>query len=395
VKREWRWRWLAGAGGLLVVIGLVLAIVLASGSSEPRRRVTSTPVHITVPPSLAAAKPAPAGEQLGASVNLLFNTPGLPGSLLAVQLRALRATGATIARSDAFWEASEPQAPVHGVHHYVWAFDDRVAGLLALFRLRWLPILDYSAPWAESTPGQDHSAPRSASDYAAYAGAFAARYGPGGSFWREHPSLPDLPVQTFEIWNEPDNSEFWSGGANAALYAELYAQARVAIDAADPSARVIVGGLTNAGAYLPALLSALPELRGHIDGVAVHPYGTPAVVLGKLAAARATMDSLGMESVPLYATEFGWTTYPPGSLDYVAAARRPAYIASTLAELGQRVCGLVLASFYTWYSARQNPADPQDWFGIDSSTGAPTADTDAFTAGLHEAAAPGPGRPCG
>ena len=119
-----------------------------------------------------------------------------------------------------------PTPPAAGVHHYDWAFDDRVAGLLAQAGLQWLPVLDYSVAWAQSIPGQDHSPPRSAADYAAYAGAFAARYGPGGTFWAAHPELVAKPVTTIEIWNEPDNGEFWTPTPNAAAYADMYAGAR-------------------------------------------------------------------------------------------------------------------------------------------------------------------------
>ena len=93
------------------------------------------------------------GVQFGANVNYLFNGSDFTAAQVAVQLDALRHTGATIARTDAFWEASEPAAPVDGVHSYQWAFDDRVVGTLAAHGLRWLPIIDYTAPWAQSVPG--------------------------------------------------------------------------------------------------------------------------------------------------------------------------------------------------------------------------------------------------
>jgi hypothetical protein len=328
-------------------------------------------------------------------VNLLFNGQGPPAPTIAAQLKALQATGATVARSDAFWEASEPTAPVGTHHTFVWTFDDQIATALATAGLRWLPVLDYTAPWDQSVAGQDHSPPRSNTDYAAYAEAFAARYGPQGTFWDLHPELPRLPVQTFEIWNEPDNAEFWTPQPNAADYAALYAAARSAIDTVDPTARVVIGGLTNRlASFLPAMLAAMPSLRGHIDGVGVHPYGTPRVALARVRTARAALRLLGLSNVPLYATEFGWTTRFPGALDYVAAAKRPHYILRTLAELGHGRCGLAAAVIYTWYSPEQNPADSQQWYGISGLTGSGTADTAALTFGLHAAAAGGQAPPC-
>jgi len=399
---------LVALGVFVIVAALVLGL-LDSGSVTRGRTRVGGPSQIAVTPSPPAgsttagstttpappARPAPRTQQFGASVNWLFNTAN-PPQVIAAQLQALRATGVTLARTDALWEASEPHAPIGGVHHFDWTLDDTVAGDLAAHRLRWLPILDYSAPWAQSVPGQDHSPPSSSADYADYAGAFAARYGPDGAFWRAHPELPAEPVGAYEIWNEPDSGVFWVPTPDATRYAELYAAARVAIIGADPAARVIVGGLTNPTVFLPAMLTAQPSLRGHIDGVAVHPYGTPAVVLKKIKADRAALIALGMADVPLYATEFGWTTAPPGARDYVQAKRRADYIFRTTTALGHLDCGLAASLLYTWYTPQRDPSDPQDWFGIDSLTGAPTADSAAFARGLRRAQAPAPTLPlCG
>jgi hypothetical protein len=384
---------------LVAVVALVVGLssggggrsstVATSASASTSSLTSTTTTASTTPAALAPAQPAPSGEELGASVNLLFNSLSYSPAQIATQLQALAATGVTTARSDALWQASEPAAPVGGVHTYAWGFDDTVAGDLAAHRLRWLPILDYSAPWAESVPGQSHSPPASAADFAAYAGAFAARYGSGGSFWRSHPDLPVEPVLTYEIWNEPDQGEFWSPTPDAARYADLYVAAREAIDAADPAARVIIGGLTHPTDFLPAILAARPQLRGHIDGVAIHPYGVPLVVLSRIRQARATLNTQGMSSVPLYVTEFGWTTSPPGALDYVPAGLRPGYIEQTVTALGHLNCGLAAAVLYTWFSPQQNSADSQEWYGINGVSGDATPDTVAFTRGLRAATARG------
>ena len=329
--------------------------------------------------------PAAAPEQFGANVNLLFNGQLLSGERLDAELAALRATGATLARSDAPWEVSEPSPPDNGVHRYDWAFDDRIAGALAAHGLRWLPIIDYSAVWAQSLPGRDHSPPTSDVDYAAYAAAVAARYGQGGSFWRAHPGLTALPVRELEIWNEPDSRLFWIPAPDAARYALLYAAARDAIHAVDPGARVLVGGLTDEPTFLPAMLAADPSVRRRIDAVAIHPYGaTPAAVLARVAEARRVLDALGLVTVPLYVTEFGWTTSPPGTLDWLPRARRPGYVETTLAGLSRSGCGVAAALLYTWFSPARDPADPQQWFGISGSG----VDVGAFAAGVRQAGRP-------
>ncbi|HUO74610.1 MAG TPA: hypothetical protein VMU39_27825 [Solirubrobacteraceae bacterium] len=408
---EGRWtRRLILAGGALVVaaLGAAVVLVVAGGSSTRRSRTTATastrsgatatttpapglPAAPTPAPPGPPAQPAPSGpEQFGVSVNRLFNDLIYTPAQIDAQLAALRTTGATVARTDAFWEGAEPAAPVGGVHHYDWRFDDSIAASLASHDLTWLPIIDYTAYWAETIPGRDHSPPAVPDDYAAYAAAFAQRYGPGGAFWVEHPALAAKPVGTYEIWNEPDGAAFWNPTPNAAAYADLYARARDAILAVQPSARVIVGGLAGPATFLPAMLAARPALRGHVDGVAIHPYGaTPLGVLTIVRSVRAVMSSLGMARVPLYVTEFGWTTRPPTARAYVSAALRPGYLRGTLQALRHVDCSVAMTIVYTWVTPERNPKDGEDWFGIHSPSGAATVDSRAFTAGLRAAATPG------
>jgi hypothetical protein len=379
-------RWALGA--VLVAAAVVAGVVIAITTSGPAPRPHTKPrAPVSAP---APALPAPSGQAFGVNVNRLFNDLSYSQAQIDAQLAAVRATGATLARSDALWQAAEPHAPLAGRHTYDWSFDDQIAGSLAAHGLTWLPIIDYSAPWDESVAGEDHSPPRSNGDYAAYAGAFAARYGSDGTFWRAHPGLTPEPVGAIEIWNEPDNGEFWAPGPNAAAYAQLYLDARAAIDAAHPGIRVVIGGLTTPGTSLPAMVQAVPELAGHVDGVAIHPYGRPGLVVDRVRGARAALVRVGMAAVPLYVTEFGWTTQPPGAVGYGPAAQRPAYIIDVLTTLGHLQCGLAATVLYTWVTPQRNPADPQDWYGIanpaDPSAGTP--DTAAFAAGLRSAGQP-------
>jgi hypothetical protein len=361
-------RALGAAAGLTAAV--VLVLVLAHGTSN-----RSSP------------KPAAgsASIQFGANVGPLFNGEFYSASAVNAQLAALAATGVTLARADAPWEVSEPQPPRGGVHHYDWRFDDGVAHALAAHRIRWLPVIDYSAPWAQSVPGDDHSPPSSISDYAAYAGAFADRYGSGGTFWRANAELPQLPVATYEIWNEPDSPLFWSPSPNATRYDQLFLAARDAIKRAQPGAQVIIGGLAHAPTSIPRFVS-LPVLGGEIDGVGIHPYGsTPAAVLENVRGARAALDALGLGQVPLYVTEFGWATSPPGGFAYLAGDIRPAYIEQTIAELGHLDCGLAAVLLYAWTTQQRNPSNSNDWFGIHPPGGGETTDVRAFVQGMRAA----------
>jgi hypothetical protein len=393
----------------MIVVALAAAaviVLLATGGGPHHRRTpaaqrpgqplvpsVSVPTAPAPPaPSPASAGPpalpAPAGEQFGVNVNRLFNDQTYSKQAIDAQLRALHRTGATIARSDALWQAAEPNPPLGGVHRYDWGFDDAVAGALAGNGLRWIAIVDYSAGWASVDPTKLNAPPRTPVDYGSFAGALAARYGESGSFWRAHPNLPRLPVDTYEIWNEPDSADFWSPAPDAAAYAQLYASARDAIRAADPTARVIVGGLTAPAIFLPAMLNARPDLRGHIDGVGIHPYGAGASgVLAHVLVARATLDSLGLRSVPLYVTEVGWATNPRGASNWLPADRRPSVIAATVADLGRINCGVAATLVYTWVTPERNPNDREDWFGINPPRGGASSDASALEVGIRRALA--------
>jgi hypothetical protein len=172
---------------------------------------------------------------------------------------------------------------------------------------------------------------------------------------------------------------------------ELYLQARSAIRAVDPGVRVIIGGLTHPEAFLPSVTAAVPQLLGHVDGVAIHPYaGTPDAVLGRVREARKVLDGLGFTGVPLYITEFGWTTSPPNALNWAPSSQRGDDIGRTLTALGHTDCDVAAAILYTWVTLEQDPANREDWYGISPPAGGESADTAAFAAGLHDARAPGP-----
>src|SRR4051794_24166419 len=229
----------------------------------------------------------------GVNVNRVFNDDFTPAHWEA-PLSAVRASGLRQARSDAFWMWAEANPPDHGRHTYSWTWLDAEAKALAKHDLRWLPILDYSALWAASDPSDYHSPPASNDDYAAYARAFAARYGRGGTFWSEHPELTPLPVTAYEIWNEPDMASFWRPAPDPARYADMYLAARAAIHEVDPQARVVVGGLAGTVKYVEAMYAARPELHGNIDAVGWHAYAhtTEGMVRG-VRALRQTLDGLG------------------------------------------------------------------------------------------------------
>ncbi len=74
-------------------------------------------------------------------------------------------------------------------------------------------------------------------------------------------------VNAWEIWNEEDSTAWWTG--TPAQYVGLLKAAYPAVKSADPSASVLVGGLTgNDASYLQALYAS--GAQGSFDAVGVH-----------------------------------------------------------------------------------------------------------------------------
>jgi Glycosyl hydrolase family 14 len=316
------------------------------------------------------------------------------------QLSAMAAGGITLARVDARWANVEPRAPSGGHHSYNWSYYDSIAQAMAQHGIRWYPIIDYSTPWAGVTPGDSNSAVALShvADFATYANVFAQRYGRGGSFWRSHPGLPQLPVTSYEIWNEENSTTFLHPQTNAPeQYADLYMAARAAIKPVDAQAEVVVGGLalgTQGGgadeiSFLQRMFAHRPDMRGNVDAVALHPYQLAVSdVYARIAGFRTVLDQLAGPQVPLEITEVGWST------SAVSDSQRGANLADLTQTLPRTDCNIPRLITYSWTSPEQSRSNADDWFGIYNHNATPKPSGVAFLGsvrtmrGMSSAAAP-------
>lgn len=369
-------RLLAAAAVLAVSAAVVVALTGGGGGGAPTG---------PAPPRTTVTQPAPGGVTLGMNLNRVFNDAPFDDARAAPFLRLARQGGIRDARSDLFWEATEHEPPAGGRHRYDWRFGDWVASSLTRYGMRWLAIIDYAPSWASGVPAPRKGPPRDPADYAAFAGAAARRYGPGGDFWREHPDLPARPVRVWEIWNEENSTHFWGGPPDAALYARMYAAARAAIRTTDPSATVLVGGLTNAyESYVTDMVGAVPALRGEIEGVAIHPYAsTVRGMAGEVRRRRAALRAAGLGDVPLYVTEYGWVTSPPASGHYKPEGQRLIDLPAAADVLARSDCGVRAIYPYTWTTPERNPANEEDWYGIVHPDGRPSPSAQSWLAFLR------------
>ena len=99
---------------------------------------------------------------------------------------------------------------------YKWNAYDDLIGQLARAGLEPAPFLFGTPSIYAEAPNQPPTSSELALDaWADFLRAAAERYGPGGEFWTEEfadtdPDVDPRPVRTWEIWNEPNTSVFWS-----------------------------------------------------------------------------------------------------------------------------------------------------------------------------------------
>ena len=155
--------------------------------------------------------------------------------------------------------------------NFNWSTLDQIMASVRQVGLTADLIIDGCPPWAAAAGATGQFAqPASPAQFGAWAAAVAARYGSMGA-------------DDFEIWNEPNNSAFWSPAPNPAAYTADLIAAYAAIKAVDSSALVLTGGLAPAADTSNSydIVTFFADMyadgaQGSFNAVGDHPYTFPA-----------------------------------------------------------------------------------------------------------------------
>lgn len=238
-------------------------------------------------------------------------------------LGAARAAGMWSVRVDIDWSLVEPVAGQRD-----WLAMDRVVRAVADHHMCVLGLVTYTPAWAaveHPGPLDSRFRPRDPAQFAEFAGAAAVRYRDAIAVW--------------EVWNEPNNVDFFKPAPDVRSYGELLSAGYAAIKSANPTATVLSGGLAPAeddGRHI-APVSYLRQLyaggyQRFFDGFAIHPYSYPALpdapdtahwnTAQQLSVMREVMVQGGDAAKPIWITEFGAPTGAGiGSVDEATQAR--------------------------------------------------------------------------
>ncbi len=318
----------------------------------------------------AHGKPRPSASsaiQFGiADPDLITETAAVQAS----QLAAMKAIGITSVRLDANWAWVQYGGPTS----FDWSQLDQAVASVRAAGMSLDLIIDGCPPWAAvaGTSGDPSPQPASSAQYAQWAADVAARYAPQG-------------VSTFEIWNEPNDVNFWQPKPNPAAYTADLVAAYASIKAVDPSAFVISGGLApeaNDGTNVNAV-TFLQDMyadgaKGHFDALGYHPYSFPALpntyeswsgwsqMSQTSPSIRSVMTSNGDSSKQIWITEVGAPSAGPDGIGQTGQATE------FTQSIGDAKKDSWIGGFYiySWQDQGTDTSNTADWFGLLTAAGA-------------------------
>jgi Beta-galactosidase len=233
-------------------------------------------------------------------------------------LRRMHRAHLKIVRWGFRWDDVEPTKGA-----YQWGLTDATVGALANRGIQVVPVLTGSPAWAAPTFGTAPVGTAEGRDgWKRFLMAAVGRYGPGGEYWTDptlyrsqFPGGSIRPIKTWQIWNE-QNIRGGRQRVKPRKYARLVRISHDAIDAADPHAKILLGGMpgyirTPAWTYLNKLYKR-HGLKRDFDAVAVHPYsGDFGHVFVQIIKMRHVMRKHHDAHAGLWVTELGWGSKRP------------------------------------------------------------------------------------
>lgn len=166
---------------------------------------------------------------------------------------ALRGTGTSLLRFGIAWESIEREPG-----KYNWTFWDKLVGIAGQYHITLLPYVCYTPEWlAEKRDHFWRQPPRDIRQFGEFVYAIVSRYRGKVGAW--------------ELWNEPDNPEFWEG--TTAQFADMIREGAQAVRRADPEAVIVLGGM--AGTYPTPFFQELKQkyqIENSVDVINIHGY---------------------------------------------------------------------------------------------------------------------------
>ena len=264
-------------------------------------------------------------------------------------MELLKRSGINLLRISFAWGDNEA---VKG--KFDWEFwDDYIRTAVETYNITLVPYICYTPRWnstGDSSNYWNHT-PIDYDEFGVFVDTLVSRYKP----W----------IKTWELWNEPDIKEFWSG--NAADLARLTKIGARAVRAADPTAKVVLAGLAGHTDFTLSLFRDF-DISPYVDIVNCHSYfetwnGDPLEAVVPYVNKLADIIARYGNGQALWMAEVGYSTYrqPDGYVSYQyhctydyehTLAYQPVAMWRTLTLL----LSTEKLSAITWYEIKDLPA---------------------------------------
>ena len=278
---------------------------------------------------------------------------------LEQDVRAIRSAGVGWVRLDLSWAAAEPRRG-----RFEWAGFDRVLGAARRQGLQVLVVVGYSPTWARPPGTGGHTPPVDPDDFARFAAAAGARYAGDVGAW--------------EVWNEPNITDFWQPATGPACLCPVAAGRgrRAARRRARPAG---AQRRARTGDHRRGNIAPLDFLNGvyaagagdAFDAVAVHPYSYPALptdttttrwnTFQRLPLLRRVLVRNGHDRKQIWLTEFG---APTGRGTGAVSPQRQAQILAAGYAQARRWPWIGSLFTYSLRDAGTDPGDREQNFGL-------------------------------
>lgn len=283
-------------------------------------------------------------------------------------LDAMQALGVQNVRIGIFWADIESEEGV-----YKWANVDRMVDAATARGMGILGTILYTPRWAGATQPPEDTEWASHPDPVKF-----------GNFVTAVAEEYEGRISSYEIWNEPTTTIFWSP-ADPAAYTEILKQGYAAIKAVDPSAVVIAGSAVAGPTYQDgSSLSPVDFLEGmydagahgYFDAISYHPYlytmpfsdGAHQVdqfdyPIEQLDQMRALMVEHGDGDIKVWITEYG---QPAGTVyqNVALTQEQQAAFIEDLLRTWQSVDGAGPVFVYQTRDTEADGTDPDAHFGL-------------------------------
>lgn len=356
----------------LVALGIVMALfaALALGCARAQGPVPSYSPRALPPLAAWTAgdpvfqAPAAAPDKIGINYHGMWDEND--ETTRTRMLDAYAAAGVKWVRMDMAWDTLQPNPPdsVNGGYD----IDGGVAKVnqrlieIADRGMKTVVVMYWPPNWSSGTDSKNGQ-PADNADYGKVLGWAANRW-------------PDL-VAAWEMWNEPDLDTFWHS-QDVNQFAELLKAAYPVAKDMAPDATFIAGSPTYVGTEWYRDLYAAGA-GDSWDGIATHPYMAPSHLspdqpddgtvwmMNNLRELTELMAANGQSTMPIWATEFGWSAHPNTGVEEnwdrgVTAEQQAQYLLQAMDVLAQYP--QVQAAF--WYTDRDTNVNDihEDSFGL-------------------------------